>query len=629
MALSINYQKRKNINLFNKFQTNNKINLTDTQNYIPIYDRFFSLNTTNWNSINLNHQWAIFDIKDSKNKDDDNEHIFNCKLKHISDDDISNTGKVFIKMAPLLDPFKYLVGKYNYNDTQLFNLPSFDTSVKVHPKIADPNNSSFIDGFFSFLTSKLLHEHKFIHGLDYYGSFLAIKNDYKINIIDDLDYLIQSEFFNKQKGILFNVEDYSHLINDNQVKPLQPLKISTSLKSNLSIKSIDDTIFEEKFITDQTTLSLDDIKSVGVDLVDITNSNFFDVSSQKKSETFNSGSTCSSRTSHTNDDDLTSLQDELEDIDDENEECNISKNSSSGNVNSLTDQQSNHSNQNSDEDNDDNYEDIDDDSELSTIEEETITLIFPKFPVQVICMENCENTFDDLIINESLNDEEWFSALMQIIMILLTYQKVFSFTHNDLHTNNIMYIPTNKKFIYYIYKKKTYKVPTFGKIYKLIDFGRAIYKFNGKLFCSDSFQTGGDAATQYNTEPYFNDKKPRLEPNFSFDLCRLACSIFDYIVDDFDNIKNINECSPLVRLIVEWCIDDNGINILYKNNGVERYPDFKLYKMIARYVHNHTPQAQLERKEFSKFVVSNKNISKNESNTSLYINIDDLPSYIS
>ena len=628
MALSINYQKRKNINLFNKFQTNNKINLTDTQNYIPIYDRFFSLNTTNWNSINLNHQWAIFDIKDSKNKDDDNEHIFNCKLKHISDDDISNTGKVFIKMAPLLDPFKYLVGKYNYNDTQLFNLPSFDTSVKVHPKIADPNNSSFIDGFFSFLTSKLLHEHKFIHGLDYYGSFLAIKNDYKINIIDDLDYLIQSEFFNKQKGILFNVEDYSHLINDNQVKPLQPLKISTSLKSNLSIKSIDDTIFEEKFITDQTTLSLDDIKSVGVDLVDITNSNFFDVSSQKKSETFNSGSTCSSRTSHTNDDDLTSLQDELEDIDDENEECNISKNSSSGNVNSLTDQQSNHSNQNSDEDNDDNYEDIDDDSELSTIEEETITLIFPKFPVQV-CMENCENTFDDLIINESLNDEEWFSALMQIIMILLTYQKVFSFTHNDLHTNNIMYIPTNKKFIYYIYKKKTYKVPTFGKIYKLIDFGRAIYKFNGKLFCSDSFQTGGDAATQYNTEPYFNDKKPRLEPNFSFDLCRLACSIFDYIVDDFDNIKNINECSPLVRLIVEWCIDDNGINILYKNNGVERYPDFKLYKMIARYVHNHTPQAQLERKEFSKFVVSNKNISKNESNTSLYINIDDLPSYIS
>ena len=141
MTLSVNYQKRKNINLFNKFQTNKKINLTDTQNYIPIYDRFFSLNATNWNSINLNHQWAISDIKDLKHNDDDSDNIFTCKLKHISeDDDMSTTQKVFIKMAPLLDPFKYVVGKYNHNDSNLFNLPSFDKNSKVNPKINDYNN---------------------------------------------------------------------------------------------------------------------------------------------------------------------------------------------------------------------------------------------------------------------------------------------------------------------------------------------------------------------------------------------------------------------------------------------------------------------------------------------------------
>jgi hypothetical protein len=627
MTISVNYQKRKNINLFNKFQTNKRINLANVQNYIPIYDRFFSLNNNNWNSINLNHQWAISDIKDSckpgKNKDDNdnNEHIFNCKLKHISDDDdISNTQKVFIKMAPLLDPFKYLVGKYNYNDSQLFNLPSIDKSIKVHPKISDPNNSSFIDGFFCFLSSKILHDHQFIHGLDYYGSFLAIKNEYKINIIDDIDYLVQSDFFNKQKGVLFNVDDYSHLITTNEVKSLQPIKISTSLKSVLSIKSIDDNIFENIFDNGPDVVSLNDIKNIGVELVDITNSSCFDVSNQNKSETLRSGSTCSSRTSHTDDNDFTSSQDDIEDntennIEDANLDENISKKSSSEEI--TTDLKE-------EEDDDSNEEWEDDDSDLSSIEEESIILTFPKFPVQLICMENCENTFDSLIIDESLSDDEWFSALMQIIMILITYQKMFSFTHNDLHTNNVMYIPTNKKFIYYIYKKKTYKVPTFGKIYKLIDFGRAIYKFNGKLFCSDSFQTGGDAATQYNTEPYFNDKKPRLEPNFSFDLCRLACSIFDYIVDDFEMIKNISECSPLVKLIVEWCVDDNGINMLYKNNGIERYPDFKLYKMIARYVHRHTPQAQLERKEFNKYLVTNKNIPKNE----FIINIDDLPIYV-
>jgi hypothetical protein len=619
MSISVNYQKRKNVNLFNKFQTNKNVSLTNVQNYIPIYDRFFSLNNTNWNSINLNHKWAISDIKDSKSNDE-SDNIFNCKVKNIKDDseDFTITQKVFIKMAPLLDPFKYLVGKYNHLDTQLFNLPSLDKSIKVHPKISDTNNSSFIDVFFCFLTSQVLNQHNFIHGVDYYGSFLAIKNNYKINIIDDIDYLIQSDFFNNQKNILFKVEDYSHLITPNESKPLEPLKITTSLKSVLSVKSIDETIFEDIFEPNNVAVSLGDIKTMGLELIDITNSNNFDVTNEKKSETLKSSSTCSSRTSHTNSNDEDSNDEDSNDEDSNKDDLNDIPLESSQNIDNEDI---------NDQDDDEEWEDEDDDNndDESTIKEETLFLTFPQFPVQVICMENCENTLDDLITNENISDDEWFSLLMQIIMILITYQKMFSFTHNDLHTNNIMYVSTNKKFLYYTYKKKTYKVPTFGKIYKIIDFGRAIYKFNGKLFCSDSFQPGGDAATQYNTEPYFNEKKPRLEPNFSFDLCRLACSIFDYVIEDFDSIKNLNGCSPIMKLIVEWCIDDNGINVLYKNNGVERYPDFKLYKMIARYVHKHTPVAQLERKEFSKFLISNKNIPKSEQ----LINIDELPTYVS
>jgi hypothetical protein len=232
-------------------------------------------------------------------------------------------------------------------------------------------------------------------------------------------------------------------------------------------------------------------------------------------------------------------------------------------------------------------------------------------------------TIDDLILSEELTTEEWYSAFMQIIMILITYQKAFNFTHNDLHTNNVMYNETDKKFIYYCYKKKYYKVPTFGRIYKIIDFGRSIYKFNGNLFCSDSFKNEGDAATQYNTEPYFNEKKPRLEPNYSFDLCRLACSIFDYLVEDMEEIKDLNNCkNPITKLIVEWCLDDKGINMLYKNNGTDRYPEFKLYKMIARCVHNHTPQAQLDRPEFDAFSKFKGDVPSD------VINIDNIPSYI-
>lgn len=609
MTITINYQKRKNTNFFNKLQSIPSTSLSNVQNYIPIYSKFFSLNNTNFNSINLNHTWSVSDIKEvnDKNVSFERENIYMCKLKNISgDDEFSMNQKIFIKMAPLLDPFKYLVGKYNHNDPHLFNMPTIDKDVTVHPKLNDPNNASYVDGFFSYLTSQVLHKHNFVNALDFYGSFVAVKNNYKINVIDDLDYLLQSDFFNKNKNTFFKIEDYTHLISDSNdaavSKPILNIQAnSCSLKSNISFKSLDDTIFEDIFATN--TVSLDDVKEFNIDLIDITNS--IDITDTKKSASLKSGSSCSSRTSHTNDaEDLT--------VDEEDSEILKSNSSCSGSLNSSVNSSSNTS-----------YTTCSSD-DSSDFEEEKLMLTFSKFPVQLICLELCENTLDDYIINNDIATEEWFAIFMQIIMTLITYQKLFSFTHNDLHTNNIMYVPTNKKFLYYYYKKKYYKVPTFGKIFKIIDFGRAIYKFNGNIFCSDSFQLGGDASTQYNTEPFFNDKKPRLEPNFSFDLCRLACSMFDYVIDDFEMLKNLNDCDPAIKLIVEWCVDDNGINVLYKNNGTERYPDFKLYKMIARCVHNHTPNAQLERPEFSKFSVSKNNVAKGET----VMNIDEMPSYI-
>ena len=199
---------------------------------------------------------------------------------------------------------------------------------------------------------------------------------------------------------------------------------------------------------------------------------------------------------------------------------------------------------------------------------------------------------------------------------------MFDFTHNDLHTNNIMYKNTSKQYLYYKYDNTYYKVPTYGKIWKIIDFGRAIYKFKGKQICSDSFHKNGDAATQYNCEPFFNDKKPRLEPNKSFDLCRLGCSLFDYFISELDEQYKIS--NPISKLIVQWCKDDKNRNILYKTNGDERYPEFKLYKMIARTVHKYTPHSQIKNSLFEKFITSRKKINKKAN----ILNIDKLPSYI-
>jgi len=57
-------------------------------------------------------------------------------------------------------------------------------------------------------------------------------------------------------------------------------------------------------------------------------------------------------------------------------------------------------------------------------------------------------------------------------------------------------------------------------------------------------------------------------------------------------------------------LDDKGRNILYKNDGDERYPEFKLYKMIARSIHNAIPEHQISNELFKKYIVSKKSINK-------------------
>ena len=81
----------------------------------------------------------------------------------------------------------------------------------------------------------------------------------------------------------------------------------------------------------------------------------------------------------------------------------------------------------------------------------------------------------------------------------------------------------------------------------------------------------------------------------------------------------------LQKTVYRWCLDDNHKNVLYKNNGEERYPNFKLYKMIARTVHNHTPQEQLKYPFFNQYLC--KNFGEEDLKKEPIMNIDKIPSY--
>jgi hypothetical protein len=253
---------------------------------------------------------------------------------------------------------------------------------------------------------------------------------------------------------------------------------------------------------------------------------------------------------------------------------------------------------------------------------------FHDFPVQMTLLERADETLEDLseeeIADPAQRDACWSAWLFQIIAGLAVAQHYFGFAHNDLHSNNVMWSATDQEFLYYrVVKGKThqlYKVPTYGKIMKIIDFGRASYTIPepGGFFISDAFYPGNDAAEQYNCEPFYNPKEgPRLEPNPSFDLCRLAVSLLDSLfperpaaasplrVMSRDGGKTYYETvSPVYNLLWEWLLDDEGKSVLRTPDGKERYPDFDLYCALAADVHRAIPRKQIEKAHFSAFRVS-------------------------
>lgn len=285
-------------------------------------------------------------------------------------------------------------------------------------------------------------------------------------------------------------------------------------------------------------------------------------------------------------------------------------------------------------------------SEYSSTSEIQQYVEFNNFPVQVTMLERAEGTMDELLDNEDEDDEalastkedRWAAWLFQVIAALTCAQHYYGFVHNDLHTNNIMWSGTGNTHLYYrVLKNKeiTYmKVPTYGRIMKIIDFGRATYTLPDPVgfVISDAFFPGNDAGTQYNCEPFFDKTEKRVEPNTSFDLSRLAVSLLEALYPDTpDTVKPVRvlskeggkvytaTVSEVYNLIWSWLIDDEGKNVLRKPDGEERYPDFDLYRALASSVHNAVPKKQIELPIFNKYKIQDKHFSPEGAVYDLYI----------
>jgi hypothetical protein len=232
---------------------------------------------------------------------------------------------------------------------------------------------------------------------------------------------------------------------------------------------------------------------------------------------------------------------------------------------------------------DEDMEDMEDDGESFA------WASFTNVPVHLTVMEACNGVFYDLMMCNP-EEEKRLAWLAQVMFALAFAQRNFGFVHNDLHSNNIMYVSTEKEFLYYNLAGTLFKVPTYGYLIKIIDFERGVcsVKLNGmkdpKFFMSDHFSVNDEAGGQYNFPPFYNQKYPIIKPNPSFDLVRLATSLFWDFFPQGPAHEEYRK-NPIFLFFTKWLTTEDGTSVLFGKEEPrhDRYHGFGLYKAIARY----------------------------------------------
>ena len=461
----------------------------------------------------------------------------------------------YCKITHLLDAYQMIQGHYPVAQHPALPAPG-PKSAKLFSKLHDPHNQAYVDAVACYMLSKFRESGYSPHFSLFYGAYLAIANQYYYNLTEEFSEIrFESWFWKRQQQGVFS------LVGFEGGAPL----------------SRDDALMEPP----------DDISDYATEDSDS------DCDSDCKSARHRADVNLETAT-------------QLHDMppSSSNQKGNGSE---SGSLRSVS--LSTHSSKSSKSSKSSG-------SDSSDGKEVTFFAALKDFPTLLMFLETNTNTMDSLLYTkDEINETEWIAWLFQVIAALCQVQSIWSMTHNDLHSNNILWTPCNEEFLYYKTKdNRTWRVPTYGKLFRIIDFGRAIYTHNETLCISDDYQHNNEAGGQYNFGPIYNPEEPRVYPNPSFDLCRLSVSIIEPLFKDVPADKSngivlstepgrtqMETVSPLFNILWSWLIDEDGKNVLWETDTSERYPGFDLYQVIAKKVKNAVPREQLDKEPFSKF----------------------------
>ena len=567
-------------------------NYLHLQRYHPALD-IFKIPESSLSHKNLELS-SKYHIASWSNQDETNQKIWNT-TRTIYGSTTSEPCKTFIKTVHLLNPIDLIKEKYTIPDHPL--LPqSENTWKKTLLKLHSHNNQAYVDTVANFVLSALRENNLTPHCVLYYGAATGISKKYQYNISLEYDTYRQCRWF--WKGMKSHSARLTVISGDADVEEIPNFEEIYKDITSCPFEDTDSEVSEIELepVTDKDVPEISDIESI-------------------KSFTFDNI-----------EEDAQNVKDIFEINKKVTKRVSLKKNESSSEEES-----------NSDSDGLTSSEGSDESVELDL----DICLEIPNMPVILIYQEAQEGVMDNLLDEDEIDEHKrgsqgwearWIAWLFQVISVLSFLQNAICFTHNDLHSNNILWRKTDKKFLYYKAKDGTiWRVPTFGKIFTVIDFGRSIFRLGKHLWVSDDHWPDQEAGDQYNFGPFFDHTLPKNPPNPSFDLCRLSVSLLDGLFDKAppkkkgkgvsimsqeDTWKVYETNSPLYNLLWSWTINKDGHTIYEDKNGDEKYEGFDLYVRIAHDIHNAVPKDQIHKPVFSQFKWKQK-VSQDETIYSL------------
>ena len=567
-------------------------NYLHLQRYHPALD-IFKIPESSLSHKNLELS-SKYHIASWSNQDETNQKIWNT-TRTIYGSTTSEPCKTFIKTVHLLNPIDLIKEKYTIPDHPL--LPqSENTWKKTLLKLHSHNNQAYVDTVANFVLSALRENNLTPHCVLYYGAATGISKKYQYNISLEYDTYRQCRWF--WKGMKSHSARLTVIRGDADVEEIPNFEEIYKDITSCPFEDTDSEVSEIELepVTDKDIPEISDVESI-------------------KSFTFDNI-----------EEDAQNVKDIFEINKKVTKRVSLKKNESSSEEES-----------NSDSDGLTSSEGSDESVELDL----DICLEIPNMPVILIYQEAQEGVMDNLLDEDEIDEHKrgsqgwearWIAWLFQVISVLSFLQNAICFTHNDLHSNNILWRKTDKKFLYYKAKDGTiWRVPTFGKIFTVIDFGRSIFRLGKHLWVSDDHWPDQEAGDQYNFGPFFDHTLPKNPPNPSFDLCRLSVSLLDGLFDKAppkkkgkgvsimsqeDTWKVYETNSPLYNLLWSWTVNKDGHTIYEDKNGDEKYEGFDLYVRIAHDIHNAVPKDQIHKPVFSQFKWKQK-VSQDETIYSL------------